>query len=59
MDRGFWQTIVHGVAKSQTQLCKHTHTHTHTHAEFILFQKEIDMGGEYGTEPRGCLSCFP
>ena len=26
MDRGVWQAIVHGVAKSQTQLSTHTHT---------------------------------
>ena len=32
MDRGAWQTIVHGVARSHTQLSNsHTHTHTHTH----------------------------
>ena len=30
MDRGAWQVIVHGVAKSWTQLSD-THTHTHTH----------------------------
>ena len=31
MDRGTWRTVVHGVAKSETQLrdCAHTHTHTH------------------------------
>ena len=26
MDRGAWWAIVHGVAKSQTQLSMHTHT---------------------------------
>ena len=31
MNRGAWRAIVHGVAKSQTQLSTHTHTHTHTH----------------------------
>ena len=31
MDRGAWQAIVHGVAKSQTRLSDYTHTHTHTH----------------------------
>ena len=35
MDRGTWQAIVHGLAKSQTWLsacmCARTHTHTHTH----------------------------
>ena len=31
MDRGAWWAIVHGVAKSQTQMSdSHTHTHTHT-----------------------------
>ena len=29
MDRGAWQAIVHGVAKSWTQL-SNSHTHTHT-----------------------------
>ena len=28
MDRGAWQTTVHGVAKGWTQLSIHTHTHT-------------------------------
>ena len=32
MDRGAWQVIVHGVAKSWTQLSD-THTHTHTHTQ--------------------------
>ena len=43
MDRGAWRTIVHGVAKSQTESILHTYacvytyihkniyTHTHTH----------------------------
>ena len=38
MDRGAWNTIVHGVAKSQTQLNNnnvHTHTHTHTPNDII------------------------
>ena len=35
MVRGAWWAIVHGVAKSQTQLSMHTnmYTHTHTHTE--------------------------
>ena len=33
MDRGAWQTTVHGVAKSQTRLTwLSTHARTHTHA---------------------------
>ena len=34
MDRGAWQAIIHGVAKSQTWLSdlQYTHAHTHTHA---------------------------
>jgi len=37
MDRGAWRAIVHGVAKSWTQLSNsHTHTHTHTHKQLIL-----------------------
>ena len=28
MDRGAWWAIVHGVAKSQTQLNAHVHAHT-------------------------------
>ena len=27
MDRGTWQAIVHGIAKSQTQLSNWAHTH--------------------------------
>ena len=33
MDRGAWWAIVHGVAKSQTQLSARTHKHTHTHTQ--------------------------
>ena len=29
MDRGAWQTTIHGIAKSWTWLRTHTHTHTH------------------------------
>ena len=40
MARGAWRAIVHGVAKSQTQLsvCAHTRTrtHTHTHTQLLL-----------------------
>ena len=32
MERGVWQAIVHGVAKSQTRL-NNTHTHTHTQTD--------------------------
>ena len=31
MNRGAWQTVVHGVTKSQTWPSNWTHTHTHTH----------------------------
>ena len=31
MDRGAWQTTVHGVTK-ELDMTEHTHTHTHTHA---------------------------
>ena len=41
MDRKAWQAIVHGVAKSPTQLSTHTHTHTHTHTDVIQFMKII------------------
>ena len=33
MDRGAWQAIVHGVAKSLTLLSTHAHTQTHTRRE--------------------------
>ena len=33
MDRGAWWAIVHGVAKSQTQLSVHTYKHKHTHIQ--------------------------
>ena len=42
MDRGAWQAIVHGVAKSQTQLSNwalvHTHTLIHIHTEDTVHQ---------------------
>ena len=34
MDRGAWQTALHGITKSWTQL-SHTHTHTHTHTNLL------------------------
>ena len=46
MDRGDELAIVHGVAKSGTQLsmhshaCAHTHTHTHAHAFGLLLCKK-------------------
>ena len=41
MDRGAWQAIVHGVAKSWTQLSTDTHTHTHASAE--VKEAEVDQ----------------
>ena len=35
MDRGAWQTTVHGIAKSQTQLSTHTHTHARAHTHIF------------------------
>ena len=50
MDIGAWQAIVHGVAKSWTQMsvcmCAHTHTYTHTH----IIHKGFP-GGTSGKEP--------
>ena len=42
MDRGAWRAIVHGVAKSRTQLCdSHTRTRTHTYIlDFKLFCRQ-------------------
>ena len=59
----FWQTIVHGVAKSQTQLCKQTHTHTHTHTHTLnLFyfgrRKQIWVGSTE-LNKRAALAVFP
>ena len=42
MDREAWWAIVHGVAKSWTQLSRHTHTHTHTH-NFTAFKTFLDL----------------
>ena len=39
MDRGAWRTIVHGVAKSQTQLSTHTHTPESEHGAMGRGQK--------------------
>ena len=36
MDRGAWQAIVHGVAKSQTVVKAHTHTHTYTQTLLLI-----------------------
>ena len=53
MDRGAWQAIVHGVAKSWTWMSNwatehtcvlaHTHTHTHTHCIIICEYPCIDV----------------
>ena len=40
MDRGAWQAIVHGAAKSWTQLRARACTHTHTH-EYLVAQLTI------------------
>ena len=49
MDRGAWQAIVHGVAKSRTQLsmreCMHIYTQTHSKKTVLLFILRICMGG--------------
>ena len=37
MDRGAWQATVHGVAKSQTQLCTHTCMHACNMREKAFF----------------------
>ena len=42
MDRGAWQTIVHGATKSQTRLSD-SHTHTHTHTHYVVFRKVADV----------------
>ena len=41
MDRGVWQAIVHGVAKSWTQLNVHTHTCTCTHRGKYISDKHF------------------
>ena len=37
MDRGAWQTTVHGIAKSQTWLCDYVHVHVHAWKEIFMF----------------------
>ena len=37
MDRGAWQAIIHGVAKSQTRLSDFQYTHTHTHTHIYIY----------------------
>ena len=37
MDRGAWQTTVHGIAKSQTWLCDYVHVHVHAWKEILMF----------------------
>ena len=39
MDRGAWQSTVHGVTKNQTQL-KNFHSHTHTHTHIYIYVSE-------------------
>ena len=41
MDRGTWQAIVHGIAKSQTQLS--THSHIHDPASTINYQHNVNF----------------
>ena len=41
MNRGAWWAIVHGVAKSQTQLSARAHTHTHTHTYTLCSKREF------------------
>ena len=35
MDRGAWQAIIHGVAKSQTE-CTYIHTHTEINIRMLI-----------------------
>ena len=37
MDRRAWQATVHGIAKSQTQLCDYVHVHVHPCKEIFVF----------------------
>ena len=55
MDRGTWWDIVHGVAKSQTQLSAHAHAHTHTHTniEIHFFFSVIAL---FGYMPRSRIA---
>ena len=43
MDRGAWWATVHGVAKSQTRLSKHTHTIIGEHNKGSQFVDIQDM----------------
>ena len=54
LDRGAWWATVHRIAKSWTQLKRHTmhaHMHTHTHTIYVLYWiklkiNNIDMSGK-------------
>ena len=45
MVRGAWWAIVHGVAKSQTQLSMHTNTYTHTHTHTYTHTHRVKGAG--------------
>ena len=49
MDRGIWQTTVHGVTKNQTLsvhawVCMRTHTHTHRHTQPLATSVIVSLG---------------
>ena len=44
MERGAWQTTVHGVANSQ-DMTEHAHTNVHTHIQrnnFVLYKETME-----------------
>ena len=44
--RGIWWTIVHGIAKSQTQLSTHIHTHSQVKGNVITWPGTSSVPGE-------------
>ena len=55
MDRGAWQSTVHGVSESQTQLSQHVHLQSGSRAHILNNQAEY----QYGSRCQNTASNIP